>query len=317
MKNRKISSIQTSRSRMEATVTTGGQLQLNIYGEIGEDYWNGGGITAESVGDAIRSAAPSSILLRVNSPGGDSFEGISIYNVLRATKVPIETRVDGIAASAASVIALAGDKVVMGLGAMFMVHNAWTYAQGNAEDLRQTADALDKISASAGDIYVKRTGKTWDEIKAIMDAETWLNAEEAIEAGFATSTVDDEDGETQTVSESSLNMARKFIALAKFRNVPKRLREESATDAPVTRDDVQKLLIDEFSKLRKSLKSDTETSCTCSCTSCVDGDCESCSCIEGECDSTSCGASSCMCNKGADNSNSLYRQKLELAELGV
>ena len=124
--------------------------------------------------------------MRLNSPGGDAFEGVAIFNVLKNYGKPVNVAVDGLAASAASIIAMAGDTITMGEGSMLMIHNAMGIAMGNASDLRQLADTLDSVSASIADIYVTRTGNSKTSVLDMMSAETWMSATEAVKNGFAT-----------------------------------------------------------------------------------------------------------------------------------
>lgn len=186
-----------AKTRMSASEKT--TLELLVYDQIGEDFWSGGGVTAKSVAQAIKDAgAFDRISVRVNSPGGSAFEGVAIYNLLRAQAKPVDVYVDGLAASAASVIAMAGDTVYVGLGAMIMVHNAASYAYGDGPLLRQVADTLDNISLTIGGIYVAKTGQSAEEIKALMDAETWMGAQDAVDKGFATKLMSqDEESTTQ------------------------------------------------------------------------------------------------------------------------
>lgn len=170
---------------MKATV-----LEILIYDEIGKDYWGGTGITAGTVAAAIKNAGKfDSIVLRINSPGGSCFDGVAIYNLLRAQGKPIEVFVDGMAASAASVIAMAGDTVNIGTGAMLMIHNAMWGAYGDAQVLRKAANDIETISVTVAEIYVAHTGKDAAAVKALMDAETWMSGEQAVEQGFATAIV--------------------------------------------------------------------------------------------------------------------------------
>jgi ATP-dependent Clp protease protease subunit len=133
------------------------------------------------------SAIKSPVInLRINSPGGSVFEGLAIYQLLKAHPAKVIAHVDGLAASIASIIMLAGDEIHIGDGSMVMVHDASIATSGNAKQLRQDADLVAKISESLTDIYVSRTGKPRAAIRAAMEAETWYNADEAIKAGLAT-----------------------------------------------------------------------------------------------------------------------------------
>jgi ATP-dependent protease ClpP protease subunit len=172
-------------------------LELLVYETLGED-WFGGGVTAKNVAAQIKAAGDfSSISMRINSPGGSAFEGVAIANLLRAQGKPIAVSVDGVAASAASILAMCGDTIEMGTGAMMMIHNAWTVAAGDANAFRAIADTLDLVCASVAEAYTAKTGKTLAEVQALMDAETWMSAEEAVRQGFADSVVKQSADETK------------------------------------------------------------------------------------------------------------------------
>lgn len=163
----------------------GGDNVISIMDVIGEDYWSGGGFTAKRASAALRSIGERDIVVNINSPGGDVFEGVAIYNLLRAHKGKVTVNVLGMAASIASIIAMAGDEIAMGLGSMMMVHNAWGVVVGNKNDLRAGADVLDSIDSSLIDIYEARTGKDRKTLAKLMDAETFLAPQAAIDNGFA------------------------------------------------------------------------------------------------------------------------------------
>jgi ATP-dependent protease ClpP protease subunit len=252
-----------------------------VYEDIGIDWWTGGGITAKTVKQEIDSAGPfNKIAVRINSPGGDAFEGIAIFNVIRAQGKPVEVFVDGIAASAASIIAMAGDTRVMGSGSMLMIHNAWGTCVGYAQDMRKMGDVLDKVSSSVAETYVQRAGLTAEKAKELMDAESWLGASEALELGLATGITEPEPEE----SESALALARSFKALKRLKSVPAVLQSE-------------------------------EQPCTCSCASCSDGNCDGCDC--SGCPSMTCEAAACNCASPAEDKVplSIFEAELEALEL--
>lgn len=236
-----------------AALQADGTLELLVYDFIGENWWDGGGITAKTVKQQIDGAGGyQRVLIRVNSPGGDAFEGIAIYNLVRSQGKPVEVCVDGVAASAASIIAMAGDTITMGPNAMMMIHNASGFCMGMAADMRKMADALDKISGAIGQTYVTRTGKTTDEITTLMDAETWLTAQECLEQGFCTAIVAEPE-----VQENAIAVARGFKALGRMKNVP------------------------------AALKNADPEECQCKCAGCVAGNCEDCtdtSCVDSNCE---------------------------------
>lgn len=163
-----------------------GSAELFLYGAIGEDWWDDNSKTAKQFIDEIRALGKISALnIRINSYGGEVFEAMAMYNYLKGLSYAKTVFIDGIAASAASLVAMSGDKVVMPANAMMMVHNPSSLAWGESEDMRKTADVLDKIRSSMVLIYQAKTGKDEEEIVAMLDAETWLSASDALEAGFA------------------------------------------------------------------------------------------------------------------------------------
>jgi ATP-dependent Clp endopeptidase proteolytic subunit ClpP len=154
--------------------------EISIYDEIG--FW---GVTAKDFITDLKKIDASEITLFINSPGGSVFDGLAIYNAIRQHPANVTVKVMGVAASAASFIAMAGDKIVMPENTFMMVHNPMGGVFGNADEMREWADTLDKIAASLIAIYVARTGKTEDEVKALLNAETWMTAKEAVDLGFA------------------------------------------------------------------------------------------------------------------------------------
>jgi ATP-dependent Clp endopeptidase proteolytic subunit ClpP len=156
------------------------EAEVSIYDEIG--FW---GVTADDFIKDLNKVTAPTISLRINSPGGDVFDGIAIYNAIKRHKATVNVHVDGLAASAASFIAMAGDKVTMSTHSQLMIHDAWGLAIGPAEDMRKMADMLDKSSDNIAAIYANRAGGTKDEWRDKMRAETWLTDREAVDAGLA------------------------------------------------------------------------------------------------------------------------------------
>lgn len=155
------------------------------------EWW--GGVAPESFVKAVYAVDKgATIHLRVNSPGGSVFAARAMEQALRDHKGKVIVHIDGLAASAATFIAMAGDEVVMAKGALFMIHKAWTGMWGNSEDLRKEADLLDKIDGTLADTYAEKTGKDVAEISGWMAAETWFTAQEALDAGFADSIAESE-----------------------------------------------------------------------------------------------------------------------------
>lgn len=167
----------------------GDDASISIYDTIG-DNWEGTGITAKRISAALRSIGAKDITVNINSPGGDFFEGVAIYNLLRAHPAKVTVQVMGLAASAASVIAMAGDEVLMGEGSFLMVHNAWAVAIGNRHDMQDAANLLEPFDASMAALYASRSGMSKQEAAAMMDAETWLGPDAAIEQGLADGLLD-------------------------------------------------------------------------------------------------------------------------------
>lgn len=171
-------------TRNEATGTEPTSADVYIYEEIGERWW-GGGVSAKRLAEQLDELDVDTIRLHLNSPGGAAYEGITIMNSLRRHKARVEVTVDGLAASAASIIAMAGDHVVMNRGSQMMVHDPWGYAIGNASEMRDYADYLDKLADSLADVYAARTIHDRAHWRQVMEAETWYTAEEAVDAGLA------------------------------------------------------------------------------------------------------------------------------------
>lgn len=160
---------------------------ITIFDIIGEDYWSGGGFTAKRASAALRAIGTGDVEVHINSPGGDMFEGIAIYNILRDHPGNVHVKIFGIAASAASVIAMAGDTVEIGAASFLMIHNCWVVAQGNRHDMAETATYLEPFDAAMADVYASRTGQTREQVVQWMDAERYIGGTEAVELGFADS----------------------------------------------------------------------------------------------------------------------------------
>lgn len=158
-----------------------GAVDLLVYGDIGE--W--GDVSAAGFARALKEHEGARVRVCINSYGGEVFAGHAIYSQLRRHKGGVDTVIDGIAASAASIVAMAGDKISMGKGTMMMVHNPWTVAVGEADDMRKTADVLDRVRDNLIAIYEERTGLPREQLQQLLADETWMTAEQAVELGFA------------------------------------------------------------------------------------------------------------------------------------
>ena len=201
-----------------------GEAEILIYEFIGEDFWSGRGMDAKRFSDELKALGDiNKIIVRINSPGGDVFDGNTIYNILKAHKATVEVHIDGIAASIASVIAMAGDKIIMPENAMMMIHNPWGFAVGDAAEMRKMADALDKIRESIMVSYRAQTDLDEKKLFEMMDEETWMTAADAVELGFADEMIE------------SVKAAASF-KMDYFKNVPAALKDP----AQVTDDEEMK-----------------------------------------------------------------------------
>mgnify|MGYP000412556725 FL=1 len=179
----------------------GKPADVYIFDEIGT-Y----GITAQEFITDIKDLKDTPINLRINSLGGDVFDGMAMYNVIKRREAKTTVYIEGIAASIATIISLGADEVVMAENSLFMIHNAWGGTMGEAKDMRKTAETLEKITGELTDIYRKKTGLSYDALAEMMDEETWLNANEALEMGFI-----------DTISDS-IKVAAKYD-VSKFKNI--------------------------------------------------------------------------------------------------
>ena len=163
---------------LEATRT------LFLNGEISDETWYGDEVTPQLFKDEL-NADSGDITVWINSPGGDVFAAAQIYNMLRDYKGHVTVKIDGLAASAASVIAVAGDTVLVSPVAMMMIHNPATLAMGNTKDMEAAIAMLNEVKESILNAYVDKTGLSRNKLSKMMDDETWFNAKKAVELGFA------------------------------------------------------------------------------------------------------------------------------------
>lgn len=210
------------------------EATLSIYGEIGETF-DGAGVTARRVAGVLRALGERPIVVNINSPGGDMFEGLAVYNLLREHKALVTVRVVGMAASAASVIAMSGDRIEVGRAAALMVHNAWGLVLGNRHDMREAADAFETFDGMMAAVYAARSGAERDRVAAWMDGETWFPGEDAVAAGLADDLLPSdeiaEDGE-QGAAASALRTID--TALARGDRLSRRERRALLSDITAT-----------------------------------------------------------------------------------
>ncbi len=159
--------------------------EILLYDTVGEDFF--GGVSAKWFAEQLKGIKAKTINLRINSPGGSVFDGFAMYESLNRHKARIEVDIDGLAASAASVVAMAGDEIRVAESAFVMIHEAFGGVLGTAGDMRHTADLLEKVNGQIVQAYAKRTKQTPEQLAAWMDEETWFTGAEAVDAGFADS----------------------------------------------------------------------------------------------------------------------------------
>lgn len=208
---------------------------IEMYDVIGEDMWTGGGITAKSVAKSLKEFGSGNVEIHLNSPGGDMFEGIAIYNLLASHAGSINVKIMGLAASAASIIAMAGDTVEIGDASFLMIHNCWCLVVGNRHDFMETAVYLEPFDRAMAEVYAKRSGQDIGKIEEWMDANsgdgTYFSTQQALDLGFA-------DGKLSAESVKLLPSA------ALIENKPKTeiLRAELALQANMPKSEARALL---------------------------------------------------------------------------
>lgn len=212
MPDRRLGIVQLIRDNLEKprsirAEANGDTATVWVYDIIGGGFW--GGVDPAEFNKELAALDVTQIDLRINSPGGDVFDARAIANALARHPAHVTAYIDGLAASAATTIALAADEIVGAKGTQFMVHNAWAFAFGNRHDMTQLAGLLEKIDGQIAADYVERTGKSAEEVAAWMDAETWFTAEEALDAGF----FDRIEGQTDGEKANAWN-------LSAYRNAP-------------------------------------------------------------------------------------------------
>ena len=183
-------------------------VDIQIYGDITSWEWFDSDVSSYTLSKQIEGLECDVINVYINSYGGEVAEGLAIYNQLKRHKAKVKTVCDGFACSAASVIFMAGDERVMSTASLLMIHNAWTYASGNAKELRKQADDLDTITQASINAYMQEVNITEEELRQMLDNETWISPQEAIEKGFITSIVNEREAEqvSQSVKKSLIKM---------------------------------------------------------------------------------------------------------------
>lgn len=207
---------------MKSRVNLGNVPEILIYDEIGPYDSDDCGYTLTAAwikAQLDMIGAVPLILVRINCPGGDITEGMAIYNLLHQSAPQIHVYIDGMAVSTAGWVAMAGDRVLIAEGAVMMLHPPYSGVKGYAQDLRREADVLDSLQQSIAGIFSAKTGKPVEEIVAMMQAETWLNAAEAVAAGFCDEVISNK----KPAAELPANFEPK-----RYRNMPTWLKAEIA-----------------------------------------------------------------------------------------
>lgn len=216
-KNEKYAHLASVDHLFEASVNDeNSEASLTIYGDIGESWW-GESTSAKDIEQALKNVSSTTLTVHLNSGGGDVFDGIAIYNQLKNHSAKVIVHVDGLAASAASLIAMAGDEIIMHTGSIMMIHEASTWSWGTKTDMKKTLNALESIDKSIADIYMTRFVGEKSDIEALITAETWLTADEAVQVGLADS-VEEKDEEEEKEKEEDDPEVIKNNILAKFKN---------------------------------------------------------------------------------------------------
>lgn len=206
------------------------EADIYIYGDITSWEWFDSDVSSYTLSKELEGLDVDVINVYINSYGGEVAEGLAIYNALRRHKSKIKTYTDGFACSIASVIFMAGDERIMNNSSLIMIHNAWTYTAGNANDLRAEADALEKITQASINAYMEHVNISEDELKDLLDKDTWLLPNEALEMGFATSVVAD-----NATNKASQNIKKTLMSIIKAKEEEKRLaqKEEFNPEPPI------------------------------------------------------------------------------------
>lgn len=198
---------------------------ISILDVIGGDFF-GEGVTSKRIAAALRNIGERDVTVNINSPGGDLFEGIAIYNLLKDHPSNVTVKVMGMAASAASVIAMAGDNVQMGEGSFMMIHNVWVMAIGDRNALSEASERLEAFDDALASLYAARTGLGKNEISELMDAETFFSVDQAMDKGFADGRLSDEEveeDEEQEIRSAIRMMDAGLASLGKSRKERDRL----------------------------------------------------------------------------------------------
>ena len=205
---------------------------ISIFDVIGADWWTGEGVTAKRISAALRAIGNNPVNVKINSPGGDVFEGLAIYSLLAEHPAKVTVDVMGIAASAASIIAMSADELRMNIGTFLMIHNAWGVVVGNQHEMRSTAEVLASIDSGMADVYAARAAIEKEAISTLMDAETYMGPQEAVDKGFADIVTNHAAEEAPEAKLSSdVRAKRQLDAILASAGVPRSERRRLVRDA--------------------------------------------------------------------------------------
>ncbi|WP_417393660.1 head maturation protease, ClpP-related [Gimesia sp.] len=200
---------------------------ITIYGVIGEDWWSGEGVTVKRIDAALRSIGDKPVTVYINSPGGDMWEGIAIHNRLQEHTNAVTIKVIGIAASAASVIAMAGTNRQIASTAFLMIHNCWTCLCGNRHFMRELANTMEEFDLAMADLYADTSGQDVNEMTRMMDEESYIRGKKAVELGLCTDIIDPSEVAEREDDESKQANALKAMDIALARSgMPRAKRRE-------------------------------------------------------------------------------------------
>jgi ATP-dependent Clp endopeptidase proteolytic subunit ClpP len=191
-----------------------GEATISIYGPIGEDWWADVQNTVARIDAALRAIGDKPVTVYINSPGGDMFEGLAIYNRLREHSQEVTTKVLGIAASAASIIAMAGSKRQVASTGFLMIHNCWAYLMGNRHAIRSAADDMEEFDGAMADLYAETSGKPVSDMAEMMDDETFIRGKRTVELGLATSLLSADEAVVRDTPETQQANALKAMDMA-------------------------------------------------------------------------------------------------------
>jgi ATP-dependent Clp protease protease subunit len=222
---------------------TAGIGEVVIYGDIASTKWDSTDVTVKDFADALKALGDIKALnIYINSGGGDVFAGQGIFSILKRHKAAKYVRIDGLAASIASLVAMAGDKITMPANAMMMVHNPWTYMMGNAHEMRKIADDLDKIREAMLEAYLSKITISKDEFSALLDAETWLTARDCLEYGLC----------DEVIEPLELSASVKSDFFGRYSHTPEAVRQ--SVNMSDTEKKERNLIIEEARKIHQNYR---------------------------------------------------------------